>query len=176
MFVPRMLPSTPAIAFRSLQLATVLASGAAGTAWAQTRQPYSLTLTMETINGLQPNDALIGIDLHNLRSTPIRIASADFPDVDYDVVVVDQNGIVQRKTRRGEIRAKDDFPEPGKFLSHLRLRLMDVDAGGTFHQNFDVADAYDLEPGRYSIQVARRHVYTDIEKHTVSNVLQFDVK
>lgn len=131
---------------------------------------------METINGLPPNDALIGIDLHNLRNTPIKIASANFPDVDYDVVIFDQNEVMQKKTKLGEIRAKDDLPEPGKFFSHLILRLMDVDAGGTVHQNFDVADAYDLKPGRYSIQMARRHVYTDIEKHTVSNILQFDVK
>ncbi len=157
-----------------LQFAMVLASGAAGTALAQTTQPYSLTLTMETINGLQPNDAMIGIALHNLRNTPIKIASASFPDVDYDVVIINHNGFVQNKTKRGELRAKDDFPEPGKF-SHLRLRLMEIDAGGTVHETFDVADAYSLQPGHYSIQVARRHVYTDIEKHTVSNVLQFDV-
>ena len=123
-------------------------------AFAQNPQPYSLVLTAEPPNGIKPDDPLIGIDLRNMRYEPIHVMTTLSAILDYIVVVTDQKGALQEKTKIGKLKSVESEPIKNPdgsttVLGGYNTGFKEVVAGSSLHEDLDLKDLYDLPPGHY---------------------------
>jgi len=124
-----------------------------------TKTPFSVTISATQTVMKAGAEVRINVVLTNISDREIYINVSGGPgELDYTVSVLDRSGHEAPETKYLRALRGEDASDPGETTTLVVARsfgLRDVKPGETFRSSIDLGKLYDLQPGKYTIQLER---------------------